>query len=272
VTADAARETVSHLARSDHRVTVLRALAGGSSTRRDLHEETGISQPTLGRVFGDFEDRGWVERRGQEHALTPSGELIYDEFRELLEAVATVQRLGDVVAEFPAEELEGLELRALADATVHRPEPGDTLSHIRRMENVWFEADTRRLLGNTLGPASIDERKRQARTDLAAGRQLDVETIVSTEMVAVGMADPELRAIVRENWDPERMRSYLYDGPVPMILLVADNVVMLGPTGENGIPTAAVESTDERVRAWVEGRLDDYRARSTEVSIHDLPL
>lgn len=264
-------ETVSHLARSDHRVAVLRSLADGPRTRRDLHEETGSSQPTLGRVFGDFEDRGWVERHGHEYALTPSGELVHDEFVELLEAVETVQRLGDALGELPAEELEGLDLRALADATVHRPEPGDTLSHIRRMESVWFEADTRRLLGSTLAPASMDERKQQARADLEAGRRLEVETIVSAEMVSVGMADPELRAMVRENWDPERMRAYLYDGPIPMILLVADDVVMLGPTDENGIPTAAVESTDERVREWVESRLDEYRARSTEFSVHELP-
>jgi hypothetical protein len=41
-----------------------------------------------------------------------------------------------VVAGLPAEELEGLDLRALVDATVHRPEPGDTLAHVRRMETV----------------------------------------------------------------------------------------------------------------------------------------
>lgn len=50
--------------------------------------------------------------------------------------IGTVQRLGDVVAGLPAEELEGLDLRALVDATVHRPEPGDTLAHVRRMETV----------------------------------------------------------------------------------------------------------------------------------------
>lgn len=272
MTNGAALDAVSFLARSGHRVAVLRSLADGSHTRRDLHEETGISQPTLGRVLNDFDARGWAERRGQECALTPAGELVDEELAGVLSAVETVQRIGDVLADLPPEELDGLDLRALADATVHRPEPGDTLSHVRQMESVWLEADRRRLLGSTLGPASMDERKDHARRVIETDQELAVETIVSTEMVSRGMADPEMRRLARELWDPERMRSYLYEGPIPVILAIADDVVMFAPTDENGIPTVVVETRNESVRAWVEERLDEYRARSTEFTPEDLPL
>lgn len=265
-------DDVAFLARSDHRVAVLDTLADGPRTRRDLHEGTGISQPTLGRILGDFEGLGWADREGRTYRQTALGALVDEEFGDLLVAVETVQRVGDVLAALPAEELAGLDLRAFADATVHRPEPGDRLSHIRRMETVWFEADRTRLLGSTLGPASMDERKTHARRLVDGEATMTVETIVSAPMATQGMSDPELWEMVLEHWDPERMRAYLYDGPIPLILCLADGVAMLAPTDDHGIPTVVVESEDERVRAWVESRLDAYRAASTEFTPYDLPF
>jgi DNA-binding HxlR family transcriptional regulator len=264
--AETALDDVDFLARSGHRVTVLRTLADGAMTRPDLHEVTGISQPTLGRVLGSFEERNWVERRGRAYALTAFGELVHEEFTELLDTVATVQNLGDVLRQLPTEEMP-FDLRAFADATVHRPEPGDTLSHVRWMETTWLEADRTRLLGGTLGPASFNERREHARKVVDGERMTEhIETIVSAAMLEQGLSDPELMGMVLEAWDPDWIRAYLYDGPIPTILAIADGVAMLAPTDEHGIPTAVVETEDATVREWVERRLDEYRAESTELT------
>jgi predicted transcriptional regulator len=262
-------EDVAFLARSAHRVGVLETLADGPLTRPELHEATGISQPTLGRILGSFEDRHWVERRRPEYALTPLGELLVEEFEELLDTVETVQQLGDVVQQLPTDEMD-FDVRAFADATVWTPDPGDTLSHIRRMERVWFDADRRRLLGSTLGPASFDDRREQARRDFDRLEQMEVETIVSRAMLEQGMSDPEIRRMTQEHWDPEHVRAYLYDGPIPLILAIADEKAMLAPTDENGIPSAVIETENETIRSWVETEIDEYREQSVELTIEDI--
>lgn len=262
-------DDVSFLARSVHRVEVLRTLASGPRSRPELHEVAGIPQPTLGRILGGFEDRAWVERDGREYALTPLGGLVFEAFEELLDTVETVQRLGDVLVQLPTDEMD-FDIREFADATIWVPEPGDTLSHIRRMEEVWFEADNTRLLGSTLGPASFERRREHAR-EFVDGEQRS-ETVVSTAMLEQGMSDPELNRMIREHWDPVRMRGYRYDGTIPLILAVADGTAMLAPTDENGIPTAVIATGNEVVRSWVHDRIDEYREQATELSLDDLPM
>ena len=261
-------DDVAFLARSDHRVEVLRTLASGARSRPELHAETGVPQPTLGRVLGSFEDRNWVVRRNGEYALTAVGTLVAETFEDLLDAVETVQRLGDVLVQLPTDEMD-FDVRAFADATVWEPEPGDTLSHIRRMEERWLDADETRLLGGTLGPASFERRRDAAQAFV--DREKRTETVVSTAVMDRGLSDPELNRTVRDHWDPERMVGYLYDGPIPLVLAIADGTAMLAPTDENGIPTAVIVTENETVRAWVDARIDEYRERATELTVDDLP-
>lgn len=262
-------EDVAFLARSSHRFGVLKTLADGPLTRPTLHEVTGISQPTLGRILGSFEGRNWVEQRRPEYALTPLGELLVEEFEDLLDTVETIQTLGDVVQQLPTDEMD-FDIRTFADATVWTPEPGDTLSHIRRMEAVWFDADRRRLLGSTLGSASFEDRREQARRDFDRLQQIEVETIVSSAMLEQGMSDPEIRRMTHKHWDPEHMRAYLYDGPIPLILAIAGDTAMLAPTDENGIPTAVIETENETIRSWIETEMDEYREQSVELRVEDI--
>jgi len=265
-------DDIDFLARSAHRVRVLRTLAEGPRTRPDLHEETGVSQPTLGRVLGSFGERNWVERRGREYALTPFGDLLVEAFEDLLDTVETVQRLGDVLGQLPTGEME-FDLREFRDATVHTPDSGDTLSHIRRMEEVWLGADRARLLGSTLGPMSPEERRAHAVDALDGERR--AETIVSASMLERGielMTEVEMTSLAREFLESGRAKGYLYDGPIPVILAIADDTAMLAPTAENGIPTAVIETENETVRSWVETRLDEYREQSVELTVDDFPF
>ena len=138
------------------------------------------------------------------------------------------------------------------------------------METVWFEADRRRLLGSTLGTASFDDRKEQARRDFGRLQEMEVETIVSRAMLEQGMSDPEIRRMTLEHWDSDRMNAYLYDGKIPLILAIADDTAMLAATDENGIPTAVIETENETIRSWVETKLDEYREQSVELTITDI--
>lgn len=265
-------EDVSFLARSDHRVEVLRTLASGPRSRPNLHETTGIPQPTLGRILGDFEDRNWIERDGREYALTAFGELVVGEFEDLLDAVAVVQNLGEVLQQLPTEEM-GFDLRAFADATVTRPEPGEALTHVTRLTELLYRTDHIRVLTPTIAPIPAEDRHERAAAFLDSDRV--GESIVSAEAMRqeplFDVTDETSVGFLREALESGRVRLYVYGGSIPLLLMVADGTAVLAPTDENDVPVAVIETENETVRAWVEAQLDEYRKRATEVTTEDLP-
>lgn len=260
-------DDVAFLARSSHRVEVLRTLSAGALTRPVLHEVTGVPQPTLGRVLGAFEDRHWVERRGREYALTSSGDLIVDGFADLLETVALGHHLGATVSRLPTDEMD-FDLREFADATVVTPEAGDAFGPVDRLTELFFAAEHARILVATPPPGTREDHRDRAERFHESDRR--VESINSAATLDQALADPESAALIREGLESDRLALYRYDGPIPLVLAVADDASLLAPTNDHGVPDTLVETDNETVRSWVEDRLDAYRARSTEVTSGDI--
>lgn len=265
---DTPLDDVDFLARSRHRVQVLRTLASGPRTRGDLHDETGISQPTLGRVLGAFEDRNWVARRGHEYTLTPFGELVFEAFAELLSTVETVQRLGDVIQQFPTDQID-FDIRQFGDATVTTPEAGDVFSPVDRLTELFFGAKCGKILVHSAPPGTQEDHRNRAESFQKSDRR--VESINSAETLDQALADPESAKLIREGLESDRVKIYKYDGAIPFILSIADDTTMLAPTDDHGIPVALIETENETIRSWVEATLDEYREQSTEVTVDDLP-
>lgn len=265
-------DDVEFLARSGHRVEVLGTLASGARTRPTLHDETAIPQPTLGRILGGFEDRNWVARRNGEYALTALGELVAVAFDDLLDTVEIVQNLGSVVQLLPTEEMD-FDLRAFADATVTTPEPGEALTHVTRLAELLYRTDDIRVLTPTIAPIPAADRQERAAAFLDSDRV--GESIVSAEAMRreplFDVEDEGAREFLRTALESGRLRLHVYDGPVPLLLMIADGTAMLAPTDENDTPVAVIESTNEAVRSWVETTLDAYRERATELTTEDLP-
>lgn len=259
-------DDVEFLARSPHRVTVVRLLEDGPWTRPDLHEESGISQPTLGRVLGSLEDRGWMELVQSEVRLTPMGALVTEAFSDLLDAIETFHHLGDVLDLLPIDQLD-LDVRSLGDATVTAPEPSDVLGHIRRIEGLVFDADHVRLLTPTMLPDAV--RKLLERHDGVSS--LYHEAIFTSDAVDIARENPGLVASAKELLDVHSVDLFRYEGTVELMLAVLDETAVIGPLDEQGLPRAFIESDDETVRSWVEAELDAYRDASTPITMNDLP-
>lgn len=261
-------DDVAFLARSPHRVQVLQTLAEGSRSRPDIHEVTGIPQPTLGRVLDGFEDRNWVEQEGREYALTAMGDLVVEEFQDLLDTVETVQRLDDVVGLLPTEQMD-FDVQRLGSATITTPETGDVLGHVRRGEELIAEAEHVRILTNTMMPAALEDlRDRVADAD---DGDLLVESVITGDAIERALSNPTLVDCIRDLLSSGRTPVYRYEGSIPMTLAVADETAILGPEDEQGIPGALIETDDEAVRAWVDEQFDAYREQSTELTVDDLP-
>lgn len=259
-------DDVEFLARSPHRVTIVRLLRDGPWTRPDLHEETGISQPTLGRVLGSLEDRAWIERYGGVYTLTPIGALVTKGFSDLLGSIETYHRLGDVLDLLPMDELD-LDVRLLSGATVTAPEPSDVLGHIRRAEELVIDADRVRLLSTTVLPDSVQ--KLLDRHD--GGTPLHHEAIFTGDAFETGLANPVIVASARKLLDTDGVELFRFDGTVELMMAVVDETAVLGPLDEQQMPRAFIESDDETVYSWVEAKLDEYRAASSPITLDDLP-
>jgi predicted transcriptional regulator len=258
-------DDIAFLARSPYRVAVLDVLAEGSRTRRELREVTDVSQPTLTRVLTGFEDRSWVEKRGQEYGLTAFGSLLAEEFGALHETVGTIHQLETIGPYLPFEEMD-FDVRLFRDATITLPRPPDVQATLRRGEALVRDASRIRWLGATFTLDSLPKQR-----ELVLERGQTQEIVIASDAFEGMLSHPQAVPVVRELLATEDVTVYRYAGEVPFTLVLADDVAGIVPYNDEGAPCALVETEDETIREWVVATLDDYRSRGERVTVDDLP-
>lgn len=264
---EGALEDIAYLARSENRVRILRTLSQSAYPRRDLEEVTGTSRTTLGRILGEFEDRGWAERTVDgTYTATPRGEHVVAEFDPLLGAMETMHNLGEAVGWLPTDELS-VGLRHFSDATVRRPAPNEPAETSRYMADLIADASRFRTLTFIAPPVLVGE----AMSDGVRAGRLAAEHVLAGGLVPYLRDHPE---------GPPPWRSYLeagacvydYDGHVPCNLFVIDETALVGNTGDGGTdPTALIESRNPAVRTWAHELIDGYCQDATEVDAESFP-
>lgn len=243
-------DDVEFLARSPHRVRLLETLHAGPATRNDLRAATGIAQATLTRTLDDLLERHWARKRGRTYELTPLGTVLAVEFADLLETVGTVQRLqsvADWLPEFP------FDLRRLADATVTLPTDTDVFAHVQRAERLFDDADSSWVLAGSVFHEALERQHR--RSTERGQRQV---ALLSAAALDRARSDPEMRRLAVEMLASGNVELYSYDGKFPVMLALVDDVAVIAPLDDAGVPRALVESTDPTVREWVETTLGEY--------------
>lgn len=263
-------DDVAYLARSEHRAEVIETLTPDGWTRRKLHEETGISQPTLGRILSGFEDRGWITENGtengREYALTPLGQLLTEEFDTLLDTVRTIRQLREVGEHLPFEEM-GFDPSLLRDAKITTARPDDALAHMRRQDDVAEQSDHVRTLCSSFSPSAV-----QAQRDRILGGEQTGEAIVAGDALDTLTADDELVTWLADLIESDRVTMYRYNEPVPVMLSLFDDAAGIIPLDDDGLPYGAfIETENEEIRTWVGDTLDEYREEAERIRVSDLP-
>lgn len=252
VSAGDALEDIAYLSRSENRVQILEALATGAYARRDLAEETETSRTTLGRILGEFEERGWAERTTDgTYAATRRGEHVAAEFRPLATALETIRGLGEAVACLPAEELS-IGLHHFSDATVRRPSPNEPLEPGRYLVELLADASTMYTLTFVAPPSPVGK----AMADGVSSGRLTAEHVLAGGLVEHLRDQPEGPPPWRE-YVEAGANVYRYEGHIPCNLFVVDERVLVF-SDRPDVPQA-IESDDDAVRAWALDLVEGYR-------------
>lgn len=254
---------VAYLTRSENRIAILRALADGPTTRREISERTGCSRTTLDRIVNELESRGWAERTPDgTYVATPVGRHLIDQFDPFLRSVDALQRLGEAIDWLPTAELT-VDLAAFSDATVRRPERDDPVETIEFMTDLVREASTFRVLTHLFPPEPLSEAMHEG---LTSGR-LSVQAVVPDGYMTSLREYPERRVRWHDNLRAGAV-VYRYEGTLPCNLWIVDERVLIkqasdGPIAESyGVP---IVSNNPAVRDWASDLIDRYVREGREI-------
>ncbi|MFB6130761.1 MAG: helix-turn-helix transcriptional regulator [Salinigranum sp.] len=252
-------EDVAFLARSAHRVGVLAELAEGSCDRETLREATGASDPTVGRILGDFESRGWSVRVGREYELTRTGAYVAEHFAELLAKMDVERKLRDVWTWLPGE-LEGFTVGTLADAVVTTVGPGDPYGPATRCGSLFREAKWVRGFDAGLTAPHHFEALYQLIVD-----GMDAEMILPADVSArIRETYPEKAAAVRES---DHFTLWCTDAlPLYRLTIFDHRVGVGGYDPDSGVLQVYADTDSEEARTWAEATFESFRRESRLVA------
>lgn len=261
---DAALEEIEFLALSPNRVATLEALVDGPKTRRDLEAETGASQPTLGRILRDFEERKWVSRGEEGYEVSATGRLVADGITDLCAIVETERRLREVVEWLPTEEMT-FDLVALRDATITVPTRTRPGAPVNRVEALLEGATEVRIVSNAFNERSLEVVRRRAVDD-----DVSFEGVFAASAIDALAADAELRERLRGLLAADGAAIRIHEGDVPLAVTIADDVTHLLLRDDDGVLQAALDADDPRVRDWATDVHERYWQAATPLEAADL--
>lgn len=246
---------IAYLARSSNRINIIKALAEGPHTSREVEEVTGISRSTLERILSELEERGWAERTTEgAYVATPAGGCAMTEFAPLIGAMQAIRTLGDAVAWLPNDELS-IGLRHFSDATVILPEPDDPMAPDTRFVEIIRETRDYHCLA-CIPPSVAFE---NAMLDGLIDGRLTTEHIFTDGALAHLSDQPDRLRHWRNNIEAGAT-VYRYDGKIPCNLFIADRTVMIADQYPEVCEFIQIEN--EIVWSWAHEMIDMYRTKA----------
>lgn len=139
-------DDISYLARSEHRVPTLVALAARPRSRSELWEMAGVSKSTIRRTLTEFEERNWIRKEGYKHEATQLGAYVASAMVDVVERVETEQKLRDVWDWLPGEE-SGFTIEMCSEAVVTVADADNPYRPVNRFTSLLRETDQFRFAG-----------------------------------------------------------------------------------------------------------------------------
>ena len=249
-------DDIEFLARSDHRVTALDALATRPQSRTDLRELTGVSRSTVGRTLREFEARRWIRREGHQYEATQLGGFVASGLRELIDRLETERKLRDVWQWLPVE-ASGFSIEMGSDAVVTAARTDDPYRPVNRFASLLRETDRFRFVGFDRG--LLEPCKDELARQIVDGMR--------TEIIDPPRAARHILSTYPEHCSEplksENLAVRVHDDVPPYgIALFDQRIGISGHNPDSGTVRALIDTDAPETREWAESTYDTYRRNS----------
>lgn len=253
-------DEIAFLANSANRVAVLRSLTEGPHSRHVIAEKTDVSRVTLGRILDELETRRWITQQGTVCDITTLGAWVIEEFTEFCEMMEDEQRLRTVYRWFP-EEGYGFHNSCLAGAEITLVSRADASAPISQLIHQFEIGGLVRAFSFAITSQFLESCWRHVRD----GR-VRWEWVFTPAVLNVLRTSPEMARWSKEMLESGRAAYRVYDGDIPYVVIVSEEMMNLRLADEDGAATALIQSEDDEVRTWGESTFEEYWSDSTPVT------
>lgn len=246
-------EDIEFLARSETRVRLVKMLhQDGKMGRDEVRNRLNASRTTVQRNLDALEDRGWVRNGNRTYSLAPCGEIIAEDFLDLVETVSIAEQLQPVLQYIDRSQFD-LDYSWLTEASVLTGEPGDPWSMVNRHVERLREVDDVRALLPLTGLHAME-----VSHDQIVNHGAKAVHIASPDVIDTFENNPAYRKYYDELAETNRYQLYRYSDDIPYFLGILDDIVQIG-VDEDGEPRALLETKNATVRDWAEHTFAEYR-------------
>lgn len=260
------REEVLFLVRAQSRTRIMEVLAEAeveSMTQGQLRGRMDASRTTVSRALNSLTEQGWVVEVNGSYRLTRTGHYIATGLDELLDTVSKVDRLDEFLRWFPPD-VSAPDFPDASDVSVTYSTEAAPYAPARKQSEILRTAERLRVL---LPAVDIDST--ETLVEQVTDHSLDIETIVS-QAVASELESDEFAPRVNEMVRNEGVSIQVAQDDIPFYLGLADSgTVQIGLAGEEGLPRALLETTDEDVYEWADRFYRDSRDHSVPKGLED---
>lgn len=254
-------DDIEFLARSEHRVTALAALARRPQSRADLLAITDVSQSTIGRTIRAFEERNWIKRDGKHYEATQLGALVASSMSRLFDRVETDQKLRNVWTLLP-DESSGFSIEMWADAVVTIADAEAPYRPANRFETLVEGTDELRFAGFDVALLELccEDLCQQIRDGMTA-ELIDPPNVVQY----IRSTYPEQFS---ETLESGNLTIWIHDDlPHYGVGIFDDRVAISGYHPDSGTVQVLLDTDAPEAREWAESVFETYRRETPTVSL-----
>ena len=244
---------IEFLARSDHRVTALDAMARRPQSRADLRAMTGVSRSTIGRMLRAFEDRHWISRDGDQYEATELGAFVAAGIQELIERLETEQALRDVWQWLPSE-ASGFTIEMASKAVVTDAKADDPYGPVNRFVSLLRKTDRFRFVGYDV--ALLEPCKDELRRQILDGMHTEIIDPPSVAKYILSTYKEHCSEVLESGNLTVRLHENL---PSYGLSLFDDRVAISGYNADSGTVQVLLDTDAPEVREWAESTYESHR-------------
>ncbi len=260
-TASGPLDDIAFLARSEHRVTALDAVADRPRSRADLRAKTGASSSTIGRTLRAFEERSWIRKNKNRYEATELGVFVAAGMRELVGRFETERKLRDAWQWLP-DEVGSFTIEMASDAVVTVAKADAPYCPVNRFASLLRETERFRFVGFDI--ALLEPCKDELRRRIVDG--------MHTEIIDPPNVAKYILSTYREHCsaplESDNLAVRVHDELPPYgISLFDDRIAISCYNQDSGIVRVLIDTDSPEAREWAESTFEYYRREARPLGL-----